>query len=127
MSSRRLDMRPKQHDLATYAGDSYSVTFRMAEDTDFGVGMIWEAHVRSAPGDIEPDAVLPITPPAAPGDVAVMVIPSQTTRDLISRGRYADRYQGFWDIQVADPAGDPVVTLVRGVFTVDLDVTRAAP
>jgi hypothetical protein len=133
-----VDIRPAYKSIAGYGGDTLS--FNVTVPAGAIDGYLWSGQVRSSR---LPDNVLEaeflITPPALPGDPAIVSLPAVITRALADKGvakkqytpdgqrRMTLVYTGDYDIQVRPPDGDdPTITIMQGVITIDMDVTRLA-
>lgn len=129
-----LDTRPELVDVTGYAGDTLTITIQApAAVTD---GKTWLAQIKSSRSSDIIDAEWEITPPAASGGIAVLVLDAATTAALVSgTGSLATRrttsagtfaagtqYKGEWDCEVSD--ANSTRTLVQGTLTIDQDVTR---
>ena len=129
-----IDLRPKVMNLLVYAGDT--VVFAVIIPWATAAGKTWKGQVRLTRDAAEPDAEFVITPPAAEGGSAYVMMPAADTKRLAgqspvvramsSAGSLAEMrvYAGVYDVQISDAGSDPVNTLVQGSFTVELDVSR---
>jgi hypothetical protein len=128
-----IDLRPKVMNILCYAGDT--VVFAVKIPWATAVGKAWKGQVRLVRDAAEPDAEFIITPPAADGDAAYVMMPAADTKRLagqapvvraMNAGSLAEMrvYSGVYDVQISDAGSDPVNTLVQGAFTVELDVSR---
>jgi hypothetical protein len=132
-----LDTVPMRKDVAAYAGDT--LTLKVVAPATLVGGMTWAAQVRSAPGAPDIDATFSIIEPTVANGPAYLTLSSAQTSGLFARratsvrkmvdGRAVETvaYTGVWDCQVSDNGADPVRTLVRGMLTLELDVTRVTP
>ena len=136
-----LDTRPQTVDILHYAGDTLSIT--ITAPSGVVASMVWKGQIRSSRDAVGVDAEFVITPNSSG---ATVVLPSSVCAELASTGvtlrgsalQRADpqpwspritglqRYSGVYDVQVGGTAGaEPVRTLVQGVITIDMDVSRA--
>lgn len=132
-----LSSVPQSVDLSAYGGDTFS--FSITAPSALVDGMEWLAQIRSANDSTLIDAVFDIIPPTVPDGPAFLTLPSSETRRLVegsglqvvrklgvAQPMMVQQYKGVWDCQVSGVGGiDPVVTLVVGTITIDLDVSRA--
>lgn len=131
-----LSAIPETHDIAAYAGDTYTLEIRAeAAVTD---GKDWAAEVRTSKDSPVVDATFQITVPTVSGGPAYITLLAADTarlaggapvvqkRDVNGSVRAVQQYSGVFDCQVSLAGSDPVRTLVKGTITVELDVTRPA-
>lgn len=130
-----LSVVPETVDLAAYAGDTITVRVT-AVDPSLVEGLAWAAQVRSEADDVQAD--FSITPPGPGGSTAYLTLTGAQTEAMVAAaatrvsqvsGKAIARakFTGAWDVQVSAAGADPIRTLARGKFTVDLDVTRVTP
>jgi hypothetical protein len=131
-----LDTRPQVVDVSHYGGDT--LTIKVYAPFSITTGKDWNAHLKAERSSDVIDATFTITPPAADGDPALLVLESEITSALVTgapvmsrRGpggelRSIQQYSGEWDCQISVGGNDPVKTLVQGTLTMDLDVTRVS-
>jgi len=133
-----VDTRPQIMNVSHYAGDT--LTIKVTAPVEVTTGMVWNAQVRADREDATPiDASFVITPPSPGTDpAAYLVLTSADCRRLAGTGTVVrarsrrtgqmaavQRYAGEWDCQISHATNpDPVITLVQGTLTLDLDVTR---
>lgn len=135
-----IDTRPKEVDIFHYAGDT--LLFTVTPPAGFVDGYQWNGQIRKTREATSPiDAVFQITPPPEPGAKALVILKAEDCARLAGTGVLVRRrtpsgnsssmlsYTGVWDVQVKPPGAvaDPVITLVHGAITLDLDVTRLVP
>lgn len=108
---------PQTVDVAGYVGDTLTIVVTAPSALVDGLG--WSAQIRSANDATEVAATFAITPPTVADGPAYLVLSTAASTAL-------GVFSGVWDVQVAAAGGvDPVITLARGKFTQEMDVTRA--
>lgn len=113
-----LSTLPQEINIDAYGGDTLTIHVKASAETI--AGRVFSAQVRSKTTSNKIDAqfIVTLTPEGA--DV---MLSSLDARRLSARGLY----EGFWDVQLAPPAGvDPVTTLGYGELRLHPDVTRPA-
>jgi hypothetical protein len=122
---------PDQVDLELYAGDTFTRRI-VVHDPALTEGCTWVGEIRRPRDSATVDEVFTIVPDVDGG--ATMSLTAEQTRALAEigvvraagkRAARVVRYSGEWDVQVSKTGY--VRTLVQGVLTVDLDVTRDTP
>lgn len=128
-----LDLRPQVADVYVYAGDTCIITIVVS--TNYIAGRTFQAQVRPAVGSDILSATFDVIEPTEPNGPAHLVLPSAVTRQLAEGGGArvrvraegvtyeVMRYTGVWDCQLSMDGLDPVRTLVKGSFYIDMDVT----
>lgn len=111
-----IDSRPTTVDITHYGGDTLSL--HVTIDSAVVAGRSWSAQVRRSPAATKLDASFEIYETV---EGAVVVLTGEASETLARRGRY----EGYWDMQLAEADGsDPVTTLASGKLTIYPEVTR---
>lgn len=111
-----IDSRPTTVDITHYGGDTLSL--HVTIDSAVVAGRSWRAQVRSFPAAAKLDASFEIYETV---EGAVVVLTGADSKALALRGRY----DGYWDMQLAEADGsDPVTTLATGKLIIYPEVTR---
>lgn len=134
-----IDTRPDTVNLYGYAGDTLS--FRIIVAGNLSKGQQWLAQIRQDRTQGQETAVFDVEEVS---DGAVLTLTAEETARLAGTGAllvdqqvadanpqaYTDgarrmmRFSGQWDVQISNSGSDPVITLVQGSITLDLDVSR---
>ncbi len=131
-----INTQPMVRNLYLYGGDTFSM--KVTVPAGAFDGFAWTGQVRSSrdPSTGTLDAEFQIDPPAAPGDPCWPTLLAVDTRRLALLGKPVKRkvglaqriflvYTGDYDIQIKHPdEPDPVVTIVQGIVSIDIDVTE---
>jgi hypothetical protein len=134
MAVSNIDTRPDTVNLSGYAGDT--MVIRVLVEGDFVKSMDWLAQVKQSRQQGDASAEFTVVP--FDGGATLTLSAAETAR-LAGVGavvqqdgnpqpydeRTVRRFTGEWDVQVSSGGSDPVVTLVQGALTIDLDVSRA--
>ena len=129
-----LDTTPAVVDVTHYGGDTLTIEMTVPAAVT-AASPDWSAQLRQARDSPSIDAEFTIIPPEVPGGLAYLVLDSATTSALVAGGAIVTRrregravtvvqYTGLYDCQVSDAGSDPVRTLIQGLLTIEMDVTR---
>lgn len=136
-----LSTLPQIANVKHYAGDT--LTIKVTAPAALTDGKTWKAVIKNAVSDTEIDASFQITPPAVSGGPAyltlraadskalvtgqpvVMKVPESTRLSQMASATpmAVQQYTGVWDCQISLAGSDPVRTLCKGTFLVEMDVT----
>lgn len=120
-----IDTTPAVCPWKVYAGDRnlQLFTFYASEGVPWDLtGAVLSAQARASATDatVAVDAVCTITDPAA--GLATVEWDGEAVRTLLGA---AATWAGVWDLQVLESGATLPLTLVKGPWTADMDVTRA--
>jgi hypothetical protein len=118
-----LDLAPDIVNIVAYAGDTIG-PIQIKHSAGFVAGRVYTAQIRPDRKSTQVDAVFDVQVGATEDDPVFLTLSSDITRSLVGS---REKYQGFWDCQIAPAGGgDPTRTVVQGKVTLTLDVTREA-
>jgi hypothetical protein len=112
-----LDLTPATADIVVLAGDAPAVKVTVSDALTFAsmAGGTWAAHVKKSRTDPAPALTLAVTEEE---DGVTISVPDTTSTVL---GDWERQWSGVYDVRSVKDGRE--VTLLRGRFTVERDVT----
>jgi hypothetical protein len=112
---------PAEYPLELYRGDTYQWTFVLWQDADRTVpydltGIDVKAEIRDRPSGA---LIIPLTLTVTPPNSILAVLDAAGSKLL--------PIAGAWDLQLTDPAGGLVNTVIAGPVSVTPDITDSTP